>query len=52
MITYKESQRERAQKPRSPIPELVRRADHVTTTTNDKEGAAEFFEMLLSAKKG
>ena len=34
------------------IPELVRRADHVTTKTNDKEGAAEFFEMLLSAKKG
>ena len=34
------------------IPELVRKADHVTTKTNDKEGAAEFFEMLLSAKKG
>ena len=34
------------------IPELIRRADHVTKGTNNEQGAAEFFEMLLKAKKG
>ena len=34
------------------IPELIRRADHVTKGTNNEQGAAEFFEMLLIAKKG
>lgn len=34
------------------IPELIRKADHVTRGTNNEEGAAEFFEMLLKAKKG
>lgn len=34
------------------IPELIRNADHVTRGTNNEQGAAEFFEMLLKAKKG
>lgn len=34
------------------IPELIRKADHVTRGTNNEEGAAEFFKMLLKAKKG
>lgn len=33
------------------IPELIRRADHVTEGTNKEEGAAEFLEILLRAKK-
>ena len=34
------------------VSELIRNADHVTKGTNNEEGAAEFFEMLLKAKKG
>ncbi len=33
------------------IPELIRMADHVTEETNNNDGAAEFLEMLLMAKK-
>lgn len=33
------------------IPELVGMADFVTERTNNEEGAAEFFEMVLKAKK-
>ena len=34
------------------IPELIRNADYVAKGTNNEQGAAEFFEMLLKAKKG
>ncbi len=34
------------------IPELIRAADHVTERSNNNEGPAEFFEMILRAKKG
>lgn len=34
------------------IPELLRTADHVTENSNNSDGAAEFFEMILEAKKG
>lgn len=33
------------------IPEIVRIADHVTKKSNNDEGAVEFFEMILNAKK-
>jgi hydroxymethylpyrimidine pyrophosphatase-like HAD family hydrolase len=33
------------------IPELMRMADHVTERSNNNEGAAEFLEMILKAKK-
>jgi len=34
------------------IPELIRNADYVAKGTNNEQGVAEFFEMLLKAKKG
>jgi Cof subfamily protein (haloacid dehalogenase superfamily) len=34
------------------IPELLNKADIVTTKTNNEEGAAEFLKMILKAKKG
>jgi len=34
------------------IPELRRKADHVTEKTNDEDGVAGFLKMLLKAKKG
>lgn len=34
------------------IPEIIRAADHVTERSNNSEGPAEFFEMILRAKKG
>lgn len=33
------------------IPEIRMKADIITSKTNNEEGAAEFFEMLLKAKK-
>lgn len=33
------------------IPELINTADFVTERTNNEEGAAEFFEMVLKAKR-
>ncbi|HEY7751773.1 MAG TPA: HAD hydrolase family protein, partial [Ignavibacteriaceae bacterium] len=34
------------------IPEIKMKADIITSKTNDEEGAAEFFEMVLKAKSG
>jgi len=34
------------------IPEIIKKADIVTKKSNNEEGAAEFFEMILRAKKG
>jgi len=34
------------------IPEILKKADIITSRTNNEEGASEFFEMILRAKKG
>ena len=33
------------------IPELIRKADHITQGSNNNEGPAEFLEMILRAKR-